>query len=49
MKPRAADSIPPNVFVALAFRSSGVEAGIAAMVSAGVAAPGGREGGGGGV
>ena len=49
MKPRAADSIPPKVFVALAFRSSGVEAGIAAMASAGVAAPGGREGGGGGV
>ena len=49
MKPRAAESMPPKVFVALAFRSSGVEAGIAAMVSAGVAAPGGREGGGGGV
>ena len=49
MKPRAADSIPPKVLVALAFRSSGVEVGIAAMASAGVAAPGGREGGGGGV
>ena len=49
MKPRAAESMPPKVFVALAFRSSGVEAGIAAMVSACVAAPGGREGGGGGV
>ena len=49
MKPRAADSIPPKVLVALAFRSSGVETGIAAIFSAGVAAPGGREGGGGGV
>ena len=49
MKPRAADSIPPKVLVALAFRSSGVEVGIAAIASAGVAAPGGREGGGGGV
>ena len=49
MKPRAADSMPPKVFVALAFRSSGVEVGIAAIFSAGVAAPGGREGGGGGV
>ena len=49
MKPRAADSMPPKVFVAFSFRSSGVEAGIAAMASAGVAAPGGREGGGGGV
>ena len=49
MKPRAADNIPPKVFVALAFRSSGVEVGIAAIFSAGVAAPGGREGGGGGV
>ena len=49
MKPRAADSIPPKVFVAFSFRSSGVEVGIAAIFSAGVAAPGGREGGGGGV
>ena len=49
MKPRAADSIPPKVFVAFSFRSSGVEVGIAAIASAGVAAPGGREGGGGGV
>ena len=50
MKPRAADSIPPKVFVAFSFRSSGVEAGIAAIASAeGVAAPGGRAGGGGGV
>ena len=49
MKPRAADSIPPKVFVAFSFRSSGVEVGIAAIASAGVAAPGGRAGGGGGV
>ena len=50
MKPRAADSMPPKVFVAFSFRSSGVEAGIAAIASAaGVAAPGGRAGGGGGV
>ena len=49
MKPRAADSMPPKVFVAFSFRSSGVEVGIAAIFSAGVAAPGGREGGGGGV
>ena len=50
MKPRAADSMPPKVFVAFSFRSSGVPAGIAAMASAaGVAAPGGRAGGGGGV
>ena len=50
MKPRAAESMPPKVFVAFfSFRSSGVEAGIAAMASAaGVAAPGGRAGGGGG-
>ena len=49
MKPRAADSMPPKVFVAFSFRSSGVEVGIAAIASAGVAAPGGRAGGGGGV
>ena len=49
MKPRAAESMPPKVFVAFSFRSSGVEVGIAAIFSAGVAAPGGREGGGGGV
>ena len=47
MKPRAADSMPPKVFVAFSFRSSGVPA--AAIFSAGVAAPGGRAGGGGGV
>ena len=49
MKARAPASMPPNVFVAFSFRSSGVEVGIAAIFSAGVAAPGGREGGGGGV